>query len=674
MENRYVIKTDDERTTVITTNKSNLTVGQFRKLVASSLNLKKDIEFRLFYVGKELKDNNLPLKTYNVTPNRPVHALILDPSKILTTPSNQPSTSQPKPSTSSAQVTRTFDKNNGESSVDIYYEVGDYVDFWECYTGSWYQGTIKEIKCVPREAAEADDASDEQQFVVVHLRKQYMEHYLSIDLIRPVSHKILEASILKPSDVVLVNFNPDGQGLGHWYDFIVRTPKTNDTQLSGDLKINSYNRDEVLFYTVPDDAIIYAIEKNKIKSELTADEVELRKNGCPLRPTKVVCSECNDSLKKACLHCGCGHCGFKYGYAEMIICDECEDFFHLRCVKLDEVPDDQWFCVDCVNTDSPKCEPIAQNNVHFGSIVGEEVGASYVGKDELSTSGVHVPLKSSFHFARKKGVASILLDSHNIIDNGLTVIIEGNNACVHNKKRKRHNFKGLIGINRFLVQNGSMHCINDEGGTVKMWREGIPIRLVRSHKIKSKFSPSQGYRYDGLYFVKSYYKEKNAKGCQVWKYKLQRNDPSPPPWTKKGKQRIESLGLTRVLPSGSALEPPASDHSPYSLPNHIVKLIELDTVNKVFWDRLISQAITDKMNLMQKIKEQFTCPCCLDLLDKPAYFSRCLHTFCSSLEISGSSCPVCRANIHGNADSTNKLTDNENLNNILLALFPNYHI
>lgn len=50
-------------------------------------------------------------------------------------------------------------------------------------------------------------------------------------------------------------------------------------------------------------------------------------------------------------------------------------------------------------------------------------------------------------------------------------------------------------------------------------------------------------RYDGIYKVVKYFPFKGKSGFIVWRYQLKRDDPVPAPWTKAGKERIDSLGL-----------------------------------------------------------------------------------------------------------------------------------
>lgn len=54
-------------------------------------------------------------------------------------------------------------------------------------------------------------------------------------------------------------------------------------------------------------------------------------------------------------------------------------------------------------------------------------------------------------------------------------------------------------------------------------------------------------RYDGIYKLVKYYPEKGKSGFIVWRYMFRRDDPIPPPWSKKGKKRTESLGLKMIV-------------------------------------------------------------------------------------------------------------------------------
>lgn len=73
---------------------------------------------------------------------------------------------------------------------------------------------------------------------------------------------------------------------------------------------------------------------------------------------------------------------------------------------------------------------------------------------------------------------------------------------------------------------------SEKGAESKDWKKGKPIRVVRSCKSgkHSKYAPKDGIRYDGIYKVVKYFREKGKSGFYVWRYFLRRDDPVPAPW------------------------------------------------------------------------------------------------------------------------------------------------
>jgi putative restriction endonuclease len=49
---------------------------------------------------------------------------------------------------------------------------------------------------------------------------------------------------------------------------------------------------------------------------------------------------------------------------------------------------------------------------------------------------------------------------------------------------------------------------------------GLPVRVVRGSGHDSPYSPSTGYRYDGLYVVDDYWHETGRSGFRIWRYRL----------------------------------------------------------------------------------------------------------------------------------------------------------
>ena len=103
-------------------------------------------------------------------------------------------------------------------------------------------------------------------------------------------------------------------------------------------------------------------------------------------------------------------------------------------------------------------------------------------------------------------------------------------------------------MNKALALNCSAPLNTTKGARAENWKKGIPVRVVRSCKLRkhSDYAPKAGNRYDGIYKVVEYFPQKGKSGFSVWRYLLRRDDPSPAPWTIEGQKRMEALGLKMI--------------------------------------------------------------------------------------------------------------------------------
>ncbi len=64
-----------------------------------------------------------------------------------------------------------------------------------------------------------------------------------------------------------------------------------------------------------------------------------------LGTNKPNCDHCQDRPRQKCTECACHHCGGKDKPEETLMCDECDNAYHIFCLvpKLDKIPDvDEW--------------------------------------------------------------------------------------------------------------------------------------------------------------------------------------------------------------------------------------------------------------------------------------------------------------------------------------------
>jgi hypothetical protein len=179
----------------------------------------------------------------------------------------------------------------------------------------------------------------------------------------------------------------------------------------------------------------------------------------------------------------------------------------------------------------------------FGGIPGVPVGAKWESRQDCSGAGVHRPLMAGIHGTKHTGAFSIVVSCYYKDDKdfGDTIYYTGTGG------RKRWSDdcppKRLrLGPQIFDQQWSDL----GNEALVKSRDTGNPVRVIRSHKVLSDFAPAEGFRYDGLYTVESAWKEKNPKGLDICRYRLERV-PGQPPLLRR------SLGDTDHEPSPTSV-------------------------------------------------------------------------------------------------------------------------
>ena len=81
--------------------------------------------------------------------------------------------------------------------------------------------------------------------------------------------------------------------------------------------------------------------------------------------------------------CGCRLCGGKDEPEKLIVCEDCDFFFHTRCVDppLEEIPEDDWYCL---RSDCEKKHKSSEENIPV-SMVAHVVGNLKVDSEEIKT-------------------------------------------------------------------------------------------------------------------------------------------------------------------------------------------------------------------------------------------------------------------------------------------------
>jgi len=422
--------------------------------------------------------------------------------------------------------------------------------------------------------------------------------------LRPVARRAVDVKDVKPETVYLVNANMESPELrGFWYDFYVQPRDTSKKkrgpslrELEGWLFAGS-DRIPVETKLVVRERVL-ELEKVGEAKRIYRDG----RDGSPAvpesRPVGPECDECKGNEKRKCKKCGCSKCGGKQEPDKQIICDECEDAFHLWCLNppLQQMPeDDEWFCPECRNDKSEivqageglkaskkkanmpsgkgnttrdwgkgmatqgvnkKCSVVASD--HFGPIPGVEVGTNWRFRLGCCESGVHRPPVAGIAGKASLGSQSVVLSGgyEDDEDNGDEFYYTGAGGrdLSGNKRTAEQSCDQSLTMTNLALAVNCAAKVNQEGADAgDDWRKGKPLRVVRNYKgaKHSKYAPKEGNRYDGIYKVVKYWKEKGKSGFSIWRYLMRRDDPNPAPWTPAGKKKIQELGIQEmIVPEG----------------------------------------------------------------------------------------------------------------------------
>lgn len=171
----------------------------------------------------------------------------------------------------------------------------------------------------------------------------------------------------------------------------------------------------------------------------------------------------------------------------------------------------------------------------FGSILGVQEGQLFVNRKALHEAGVHRPLQAGISGSASEGADSIVLSGGYEDDEDLGEVIVytghgGNDPETGQQIADQTLTKGNLGLYRSL-------------------NEGLPVRVVRGAGHPSKYSPPEGYSYDGLYQVEDAWQEKGKSGFLIHRFRLRKIETEAPQ-TEALETAVPSQAPSPSLPSG----------------------------------------------------------------------------------------------------------------------------
>ena len=142
----------------------------------------------------------------------------------------------------------------------------------------------------------------------------------------------------------------------------------------------------------------------------------------------------------------------------------------------------------------------------FGHIPGYPVGSRFENRAALAEAGVHRHRQAGISGSASKGADSIVLFGgyEDDQDFGNLIIYTG--------------YGGRDPATGRQVSDQPLNLWNRALAYSSL--NGFPVRVIRGEGHESRYSPSAGYRYDGLYLVDDYWQDRGRAGFLVWRFRL----------------------------------------------------------------------------------------------------------------------------------------------------------
>lgn len=188
----------------------------------------------------------------------------------------------------------------------------------------------------------------------------------------------------------------------------------------------------------------------------------------------------------------------------------------------------------------------------IGKIPGIAAETMFFSRRAVCDARIHRALQSGIVGTRRTGAESIVVSGgyEDDEDHGEVIIYTGHGGNDPATRRQIADQSFEAPGNAALVTSGL---------------NGAPVRVVRGRNRDSRYAPSNGYRYDGLYRVESWWREPGRSGYAVCRYRLVTAErelaalatafsaPKTPPAGVPAPQR-SAMTVQRIIRSGTIAE------------------------------------------------------------------------------------------------------------------------
>ena len=149
---------------------------------------------------------------------------------------------------------------------------------------------------------------------------------------------------------------------------------------------------------------------------------------------------------------------------------------------------------------------MAQKFGHIDSVI---IGQVFQTREALANAGLHRSHQRGIDGNGNEGASAIVMSGGYVDDYDLGDEIlytgEGGNDPATGKQVGHQNIESP-----------------GNSGLIKSMRDKLPVRVIRSSRHESDFSPKTGYRYDGLYYVEDYELTTGKDGFKIIRFTLRK--------------------------------------------------------------------------------------------------------------------------------------------------------
>ena len=151
----------------------------------------------------------------------------------------------------------------------------------------------------------------------------------------------------------------------------------------------------------------------------------------------------------------------------------------------------------------------ASSGRYFGEVLEYPPGSTFASRRAVSEAGVHRPLMAGISGTKAEGANSVVVSGGYEDDEDAGDLIR---------------YTGMGGNDPATKKQIADQTLDQPGnaGLVTSQLEGLPVRVTRGTNGDPMYSPSSGFRYDGLFRVADHWTKIGKGGFRIWQFLLER--------------------------------------------------------------------------------------------------------------------------------------------------------